>query len=213
MENIFYSIIKADCQEISSSLNENGLLEFTIPKNCTNEELSKYFRSLGVEEHSKIADKQKKAKEVFRKKVEKMIDKYRKEFDLPFIIRLRLQNETKKLNDCNVDLHGIVFTGHLSIVSILQYSPDELVEKIIRCTVFMIACQYEERCSQIKGMTTSVFMFPDGEIENSTYFEIPEDTKYRISVPYSKIEKINTDYEAACNQFLENLDKRPINYI
>lgn len=209
MENIFYSIIKADCQEINSSLNENGLLELTIPKNCTDEERSKYFRSLGAEERSKIADKQKKAKEAFRKKVNKMIDKYKKEFNLPLMIKLRLQNKTEKLNNCSVELHGLVFDSNLSIISILQYFPDELVEKIIRCTVYMIACQYEELCSQIKGISTGMFKFPDGEIESNTY-EVSEEAKYRISVPYSEIEKIKADYEAACYQFREDLKKRQL---
>lgn len=212
MENIVYSIIKADCQEISSSLNENGLLEFTIPKNCTDEEFSRYLCSLGAEERSKITDKQKKTKEAFRKKVNEMIDKYKKEFDLTLFIKLRLQNKTKKVNDYNVQIQGIEFNGNLSIISILQYFPDELVEKIIRCTVYMIACQYQELYSQVKGMSVGTFKFPDEEIESKTY-KISEEEKYRIPVPYSEIEKIKTDYEAACNQFFEDLDKHPISYI
>lgn len=61
-------------------------------------------------------------------------------------------------------------------------------------------------------MSVGTFKFPDGESESKTY-KIPEEEKYRISVPYSEIEKIKADYEAACNQFLEDLDKRPISYI
>ena len=133
-------------------------------------------------------------------------------FDLTLFIKLRLQNKTKKVNDYNVQIQGIEFNGNLSIISILQYFPDELVEKIIRCTVYMIACQYEELYSQVKGMSVGTFKFPDGESESKTY-KIPEEEKYRISVPYSEIEKIKADYEAACNQFLEDLDKRPISYI
>lgn len=213
MENIFYSIIKSDCQEISSSLNENGLLEFTIPKNCTDEEFSKYFRSLGTEEHSKIADKQKKSKEVFRKKVNKMIDKYRKEFDLPFMIDLRIQSKTQKINDCNGEFHGWVYESNLMIISILQYFPDELVEKIIRYTVYLIACQYEESYSKIKYMSVGALEFPDGEESIKQQYEVPEEAKYHVSVPYSKIKKMETDYKAACNQFSGDLKKHPIHYI
>lgn len=212
MENIFYSIIKADCQGISSSLNENGLLEFMIPKDCTDEEFSKYLCSLGAEECGKIADKQKKTKKVFRKKVDIMIDKYKKEFDIKLMINLRLQNKTKKLNDYNVQVQGIEIYGNLSVSSILQYFPDELVETIIRGSVYMIACKYEELCSQIKGVSVGVFQFPDEEIKNGTY-QIQEEAKYHISVPYSEIEKIMADYKAACNQLFEDLKKRPINYI
>ncbi len=210
MKNIFYSIIKADCQEISSSLNDNGLLEVTIPKNCTNEELSKYFYNFGEEEQSKIVDKQKKAKEVFRKKVKKMIEKYRKEFDLDLIISLRIQNDTKKLNDCRVEVHGISFDSNLLVSSFLQYSPDELVEKMIRSTVFEIACQYAELWDKIKSMSAGVFEPSGGETK--TQYKVSEKGKYRVSVPDSEIKKINEDYETACKQIVEDLSKRSIRY-
>lgn len=210
MESIFFSVIKEDCQEVSSSQKENSLLEVVAPKNCTDREILKYIKSLNPEEYSKIVDKQKKTKEAFRKKVNKMIDKYREEFNLPFLISLRLQTKTKKLNDCNVELHGIVFEGHLSIAVILQYFPDELVEKIIRCTVYMIACEYEDLFSKIKGLTVGALSFPDGEIESVKYSDIPEEAKYRISVEYSEIQKIKSDYNLAVKQVLDEMKRQTI---
>ena len=64
MANIFYSLIIEDCQEIRSSVKENGLLELVIPKECSSKEFTDYFRSLDL---VAIADKQAKEKEKFRK--------------------------------------------------------------------------------------------------------------------------------------------------
>lgn len=214
MANIFCSIVEADCQEIKSSLNEeDGLLEITTPKNYTDEDLSEYFNSLSEEELIEIADKQKKTLKVFRKKVEKMIDKYKKEFSLPLYIKLRLQNNTKKPNDCNLQEHGIDFHGNLSISSVWQYFPDELVEKVIRGSICKLACQYENRWSQIKVMYSGIFEFPDVGTESKEVYAIPEAEKYHISVPDSEIENINADYETARNHFREDCDKRRIDYM
>lgn len=73
MDNLFFRVTKEDCQEVSSSQNENGLLEIVAPKNCDDKEIIKHIMGLGTTEY----DKQKRAKEAFRKKVSKMIDKYR----------------------------------------------------------------------------------------------------------------------------------------
>lgn len=91
MANIFYSIVKTDCQEIESSLNENDILEFTIPNNCTDGELSRYFCSLGVKKLVEINRKQRETLSDFREKVKGMIDKCAEEFDLPFFIVPTLQ--------------------------------------------------------------------------------------------------------------------------
>ncbi len=206
MDSLFFSVIKEDCREVSSSQNENGLLEIVAPKNCDDKAIIKHIMGLGTVEH----DKQKKAKEAFRKKVSEMIDKYKEEFNLPFIIRLRLQAKTKKLNDSSVERHGIVFEGNLSIAAILQYFPDELVEKIIRCTVYMIACEYEERSFEIKSLSVGTRSFPDGNIESSEHFEVPEEAKYSISLEYSEIQKIKSDYESAVKQILDGMKRQPI---
>lgn len=212
MANIFYSIVKTDCQEIKSSLNENGLLEFTVPKNYTDGGASKYFDSLSKEERSEIVNKQKKTLKVFREKVEKMIDKYAKEFDLPIRINLKLLTKTKKLNDCNIQGPPIDLHGNLSIVAILQYFPDGLVEKIMRCTVLTLACEYEKCCSQIRNMPDGEIKYPDGEVIIVPQ-KIPEWAEYRISIPDSEVEHINADCRAACAQFEADYHKRPIGYM
>ena len=206
MDNLFFRVTKEDCQEVSSSQNENGLLEIVAPKNCDDKEIIKHIMGLGTTEY----DKQKRAKEAFRKKVSKMIDKYREEFNLPFIIKLRLQTKTKKINDCNVECHGIVFEGNLLIAAFLQYFPDELVEKIIRCTVYMMACEYEERTFELKSLTIGTLSFPDGKIESSEHFDVPEDAKYSISLEYSEIQKIKSDYELAVKQIVDGMKRKPI---
>lgn len=206
MDSIFFSVIKEDCQEVSSSQNENGLLQIVVPQNSNDREIVKYIKSLGNE----VYDKQKKEKEAFRKKVSKMIDKYKEEFNLPFMIKLRIQAKTKKLNDSSVESHGIVFEGNLSIAAILQYFSDELVEKIIRCTVYMIACEYEERSFEVKGVSAGTRSFPGGKIESSEHFEVPEEVKYSISLEYSEIQKIKSDYESAVKEIIDGMKKQPI---
>lgn len=212
MDSMFYRVIKEDCQKMSFSQKENGLLEIVMPKDYDNKELSKFISGLGSEEYSKIVDKQKKAKEVFRNKAKQMIDKYREEFKLPFLINLRIQTKTKKFNDCSVELHGIVFEGHLSLVFFLQYFSDELLEKIIRCTVFIMACEYEQRFSELDVVTTNVFNISDGGIKRINCTKIPKEAKYRITLEYSEIEKIKADYDAAYKQILDDMKKYPIMY-
>lgn len=209
-ESMFFSVIKEECQEMSLSQKENGLLEIVLPKSCDDKELSKYINGLGMEEYNKIVDKQKKSKEVFRKNVAKLIEKYKKEFNLPFEIKLRLQTKSNKLNDCNVEVHGIVFKGNMSIATLLQYFPDDIVEKIIRCTVYMIACEYEELFGRINGITMGVLEYTDSESEHCYYSEIEEEKKYRISLETSEIQKIKSDYELAVKQLFEEMKKKPI---
>lgn len=210
MESMFFCLKKEDCLVIDSSQKGNGLLEIVAPKNCSDRELLEYIRGLGMEEYNKIIDRQKKAKEVFRKKVKKMIDKYKEEFDLPLMIDLRLQMRTKKLNDCNVELYGIFFKGNLSIAAGLQYYPDELIEKIIRCTIYALACKYERRFSSIKNMTTNTFSIPDGQMKSCEYYEVPEDAKYRVLLEADEAQRIISDYEAAIKQILNDMEKQPI---
>lgn len=214
MTKIFCSIIETDCKEIKSSINEeNGFLEFTAPKNCTGGEVSEYFHSLSEEEHSEIANKQKKSQKVFRKKVREMIDKYAKEFDLPLRIELTIRAQTKRMNCYSIRQEGIDFHGNLSIMYAWQYFPDELVEKVMRGSVFGLAREYENLWSQIKGMRSGTARFPDGETESEKIYAIPEEEKYHISIPDSEIENINADYKAARSQFREDYFKYRIGYM
>ena len=138
-----------------------------------------------------------------------MVNKYTKEFELPFEIKRRIQSKTKKLNDCNDEFHGWVYESNLLIKSLLQYLPDKLVEKIIRYTVYLIAWQYEESYRQVKTMSIGSFEYPDG-VKSITHFKVAEEAKYHISVPYSEIKKMESAYKVACKQIIEDLEKRPI---
>lgn len=210
MESVFFTVIKEDCHEVSLSQKENGLLEIVILKECDDKEAVKYLCSLDAEECKKIVDKQKKAKEVFRNKVKILIDKYAEEFTLPFSIKFRIQTISKKINDCNVELHGNIFEGNLSIYAVLQFFSDEIVEKIIRNTVYSMACKYEIKYSEIKYSITNVINLKDRTIESSSYAEIPEELKYRVSLEYSEIKKIEADYDSAVKIVIDVLKKQPI---
>lgn len=73
---------------MSSSQIENGLLEIVMPKNYDDIEFLNYIKDLSKVEYNKILDKQEKVKKVFRENIKKLINKYKKEFKLPFTIRL-----------------------------------------------------------------------------------------------------------------------------
>ena len=88
MSSMFFYITKEDCQEMSSSQIENGLLEIVMPKNYDDIEFLNYIKDLSKVEYNKILDKQEKVKKVFRENIKKLINKYKKEFKLPFTIRL-----------------------------------------------------------------------------------------------------------------------------
>lgn len=206
---IFLSIRKEDCQEITSSQLDNGLLEIVGPKSCSDAELSKYLSSISSE-LSAIEKKQKKKTEVFRKKVKQLIDKYEEEFKLNVFVKLRLQEKTQKLNDCNLNLYGIEFEANVALMAALQYVPEDIAEKIIRYTVYDLACMYEQRCSEIKGFTASTIRFTESDVINESKVEVPEKAKYMITMPYSEIEKIQEDYKDAVKQFCDYLKKNHI---
>ena len=200
--SIFVRIKREDCQSIISSQLDSGLLEIVIPKNCAESEINKHLNSIRSE-FAAIGVKQKEETEIFRKKVKKLIDQYAKEFELHFLIKLRLQKKTKKLNDCNVEVHGVVFQGNVSLMAILQFVDDTILERIVRYTVYDMACQYEQLWSEIKERRSTVLLFPDNEVIEETRYDIPEAAKYHIAVPYSEIQKIQSDYYDAVKQFAE----------
>lgn len=210
--SIYIRINKEDCQEITSS-HDNGLLELVVPKDVSNADLNKYLNSISSE-FAVIQDEQKKTTEIFRKKVRVLIEKYVDEFkiDNRLSIKLRLQTKTRKLNDCNVSAHGITFDANMDILGALQYLPDDVVEQIVRCTVYMIACEYEELWSNIKNFNVGKFTYPDKE-EIVSSSKIPEEEKYHLNISYDEVQKIKADYAAACQKFSDLMQKAPISYI
>lgn len=206
--SVFFRIKNENCKEVTLSQLENGILEIIAPKDYGNAEIKKYLNDHAAE-LAVIEDKQKKATENFRKKVKKLIDDYSDEFKLNFVTKLRLQVKTKKLNEGKVELHGILFEGNLALMSATQFIPDEVVEKIVRYTVYTMACQYEQIWSEIKGFKVGSFKFPDIGDVTETHYGVEESGKYHITMPYEEIQKIQEDYKEAVKQFCEYMDDNP----
>lgn len=209
MAGIFYGITRKECKEVTSSLKENGLLEIIAPKNVDNKMLAEHFKSLNIDE---IADKQKKAKDIFRKKVKKLIVKYSVEFSIPFIIDLRFMAKPKYICNGEAEVHGIQFNGRVSICAALQFCPDDLVEKIIRYAVCIVAIKYEELCSNIKGFGVGSYDIMTGEKKIVGSINLPE-SKYSITLNPKVLNQIQNDYDLAFEQFGKEMEKQMINYI
>lgn len=211
MSTVFLSITKADCDEISYTLAKNGLMEITIPLDRDNDDVNTFLHDIDVTNLYKIADKQKKCTEAFRKKVKKMIDKCRKDFDLPIDIDLQLRVNTKKLCDGHVDVHGIVFDGKMLLASNLQYFSDDIVGKIVRYAVFVVACDYESKWSRINSVDVSIGkMSTEFEPEREEHYAIPQKEKYRITMSPDEVKGIRSDLEKAFDQFQKVMKKTPI---
>lgn len=210
MESMFFSVIREDCQVVSSSQKKNGLLEIVMPKSYDNKKLLEYIKGFGVEKYNEIVGKQKENKEVFQKKIKKMLDKYKKEFNLPFLIRLRVQAKTKKYVDWDLKIQGVIFECNLLMDATLQYRSDEELEKIIRYYVYEIACEYENLYSRINGVTTEYVNIIDHTIEKNYYTEIPKEKKYVVTAEASEIQKLKSEYELTIMQICIDIEKKPI---
>lgn len=208
MGNIFFNIIKKDCQEVSSYQKDNGLLDIVTPIEYDDNEVINYIKNL--DEYNFVVDKQKKAKEVFRKKVRKLIDKYSVEFNLPFYSKLRIQEKSNKLNICNLEVQGIVFEGIISISAIMQFFSDEIIEKIIKFSVYIIACKYEKLLSELGGVVVCSLNSRDKDAEYTRYEEIPEEKKYKISLENNEVEIIKSEYEFAFKEIIDYLKTQSI---
>lgn len=182
--SIFLQIKKRNCQEITSSQLDNGLLEVVVPENCSNSDINQYVNSILRSEFAVIENKQKKATEMFRKKVEQLIEKYKKHFNLNLQISLRIQTRTQKLNDYHVELHGTSFDANMSLIKYLQFVSDDILEKIVKVTVFDIASEYE-----------------------TLYYNYSKDDKYELEI---LDEKSKSDYYDAAKQVNDFLKKDPI---
>ena len=205
-----FRITRSDCNKISYTIADNGLMEISAPQDSKDTDINTFLSALGQEEFEGIADRQKKLKEKFRKKTHEQIKRYADEFEIPFLIDLQLRNKTKKLNDFHVDVHGICFEGKMQLVAILQYFPEDVVDKIVRYSVYGVAIDYENVCSRIKGIKVSTFQFPDIENAKEKHYGTPYEAKYRISMPYDQIKKIQADYEKAVIKFGDIIEASPI---
>lgn len=181
-------LVKQDCDEITSSQLEDGIFEIIVPKKCKDSEINGYLNGLGAE-ISNIESKQKKAREKFRKKVDGLIDDYKKEFQLNFMINLRIDPKLRQMFNSSVEIHGIEFSGKISISSILQYMPEDVVDNVVRCAVYTAAVEYENRWSKLNAA---------------------ESDKYQITMQYSEIKKIQTDYSTAEQDIMKEMRTNPI---
>lgn len=209
MNGLFFSITKADCIEASSTINDdNGLLEITTPRNYTEKEINEYLHTLD----DAVLDKQKKAKEVFRKRVQEMISIYAKELDIPFSMDLRLLSKSKHLCNGEAEVNGIVFSGRISILTVLQFCPDDIVQKIVRYAVYIVAIRYEELCRNITGFSLYTHDMLIGRDTEVGGVDVPE-SKYSINLTPGEIEQIQTDYDRAFKQFAEEMKKQQVCYL
>ena len=209
MVGLFLGITRADCKEVSSSIKENGLLEITAPKNCTDKKISEHLRTLDIDA---ILEKQKKAKETFRKKIKKLIAKYAKEFDIPFPIDLRFIAKPKYLCNGEAEVNGIIFSGRVSFVTVLQFCPDAMVEKLVKYAVYMVAIRYEEICCNNPSFSVKTHDMMSGEDTLVGSIDVPE-SKYSINLKPSEVKKLQADYNEAVNQFHKEMEKQFISYI
>lgn len=163
--SIFLQIKKRNCQEITSSQLDNGLLEVVVPENCSNSDIDQYVDGIISSEFAVIENKQKKATEMFQKKAEQLIEKYKKHFNLNLQISLCIQTNPQKLNDCRVEFHETSFDANMSLTKYLQFVSDDILEKVVRLTVFDIACEYETLCRNYSKDYKYKLIMPDDELE------------------------------------------------
>ena len=210
MDSILFRIYKKDCKKVSSSIAENGLLEITVPKTDSDAKLNKFLTELSTEKRDEIISLQKKNNEAFRKKVKKLIDKYQKDFDLPFVTTLQIRKQTRKLNDCRIELNGRVFEGKMLLAPPLQYMSDDVIKKIVRYTVYLLAVDYENKWSEIKSITVGIGTYPDMDSFKTESAPVPKGDKYRILYPYNEINLMKADYEKAIKRYIDEMNKAPI---
>lgn len=149
-----------------------------------------------------------KNKDAFRKKVLKMIDEYSEGFNLKLITTLTIKSNTRELCKSHVEVHGIDISGKIMINSILQDFSDDVVEKVIKCAVYMLAQDYEDKCSKVTDIKVGVADLSAKKIESSTIGILPAEIKYRLDISRQEYLKIVKDYDAAFKQINDELKKR-----
>lgn len=207
MGNIYISIIRKNCKEISSVLNDNGLLEVTVPQKFSDASITKYFRDIDADKYEEIVKIQKKGSTAFRTKVQDLVEKYRNEFKLDFIIKTRLPKKMHNIEDYHLECHGIVFEGRFSISLIFQFYSDELLEKMVKYYVYKIANEYEVQCERITGMTVGVIE-SDGNTSKSKISDVGP--VYRIPISYEELDTLERDFISSFNEFVEGYNKNPV---
>ena len=146
-------------------------------------------------------------KEAFREKATKLIDKVKKEFGITIHTKLTIKSRSKELCKGRAEVSGIVFTGNIMLCDVLIGFSDEVVEKAIRYAVYMMAIDYENKCSEIKGVSMKTADFPDGKEKDSVLMEVPAELKFQLNVSHQEYMKIVDDFNSAIKQINGELSK------
>lgn len=88
--------------------------------------------------------------------------------------------------------------------------PDDVIEKIVRCTVYMLALDYENKWSEINSITVGTGKYPDMDSFETKSATVSKEEKYRILYPYNEINLIKADYEKAIKQYIDEMNRAPI---
>lgn len=148
-----------------------------------------------------------KMKEAFREKVLKIIDEMKKEFDLKLYTTLTIKSNTRELCKAHAEVHGIDISGKIMLCAILQEFSDDILDKVIRYAVYMLAVDCEDKCSRIKGIKACLVAYPDTEVKSTYTADAPEGLKYCLNVTHQEYLRIVDEYNAAIKQINEELKK------
>ena len=130
------------------------------------------------------------SKEHFREKSLKLIDKYKEEFGVNISTKLTIKANSSDICKTHADVHGIEITGIIMINAVLMNVSDEDLEKAIRYAVYMMAVDYEEKCSNLAGFSAKIVSFPDSEVKSSAPLDTPEEAKFTLNVSHQEYLKI-----------------------
>ena len=209
MRNMFFSIVNGAGIDVSHAIKDNGILEFTVPGDFERKEISDYLSNLTPEECNEIISIQKKKKEKFRRKINKMIGEYQQEFGLQFSINLRLQSKPKSLINSQFDIYGIMPEGLITMADVLQFYPDDIVKMIVRFAVSAIAVKCENRFRKITAMETTSISGPD-RLTEKTVSHITESEKYHLPFSKDMMKGIEDDCIEAIKKVCEDMKENPI---
>ncbi len=104
------------------------------------------------------------------------------------------------------------FRGNVSIASVLQFCPTEMVDRIVAGTVYDMACQYEAIYSRISGVTTSTISFPGMDTVSRQFSKMPDEARYRVTLSENRVNCIRDDYEDAIKKIHERANMYKLSF-
>lgn len=196
MHRLLYRLYKADCDAISSIIKDDeGVLEVTAPKMCSEDEIKRYLSSVNARQISGLIRNHKKHNKAFRKVVNDMINKYIKEYELPITsITLRLSLKTNKMLNYGVSVYGWMSEGYLSLPAFLEYYPAKLVDTIVRCGVACIAVEYEHQMHSVKECRSILEPVVGTNEVRIRYVPVKVEDKYTVPFDNDELDMIIGNY-------------------